>query len=127
MTVLLLDTHALVWAWRQPDLLSDTVRQALADPGVTALVSAVSAYEIDHKRARDPALLGLPDDIAAFAVETGFLLAPITVPEAAAAARLPPVHRDPWDRLLVAQAQARGAQLVTMDRTIPAYGVPVLW
>ena len=91
------------------------------------MVSAVSAYEIDHKRARDPALLGLPDDIAAFAVETGFLLAPITVPEAAAAAMLPPVHRDPWDRLLVAQAQARGAQLVTMDRTIPAYGVPVLW
>jgi PIN domain nuclease of toxin-antitoxin system len=127
VTTVLLDTHALVWAWRQPALLSASARAAIEDQAVHVLVSAVSAYEISYKRGRDPALQSLPADVVGYSVQTGFQPTSVTAQEAAAAGDLPPIHRDPWDRILVAQAMARGVPLITADRQLRAYGVCVLW
>lgn len=91
------------------------------------LVSAVSFYEIAFKRRRGRMPHGLPSDMSAACAKAGLLLAPITPEDAERAGMLPELHRDPWDRLLVAKAQGRQAKLVTKDSELAAYGIETLW
>jgi PIN domain nuclease of toxin-antitoxin system len=91
------------------------------------MVSAVSSYEIEFKRTRDAVLSPVPERLISTVVEQGFDWAPVLPEDAAAAARLPLHHRDPWDRIIIAQAFSREAMIVTADRVIAAYGVPVFW
>jgi len=124
---LLLDTHVFVWSATRVNMLPSAVIAALNEPENEIFVSAVSAYEIEYKRDRDVLLRSLPAELDPMVTLQGMAWLPITEEHAAAAARLPPYHRDPWDRILVAQASLDGMQLVTIDRKLAAYDVPILW
>lgn len=127
MTTLLLDTHALVWVMTRTSRLSGRCRDALTDLDNRVLVSAVSAYEIEFKRDRSKELGRMPPDLIEATSSMGFDWIALTPDHCMAAGRLPRLHGDPFDRLLVAQAIAENASLVTTDRWIPAYGIPTLW
>jgi PIN domain nuclease of toxin-antitoxin system len=121
---LLLDTHALVW-WDVADArLSAAARAAITNPASDVYVSAASVWEIAVKQrvGRIP-FAGSP--IAAIQ-RNGFISLPISEDHAEAAAMLPPIHQDPFDRILIAQALLRGLVLVTSDRFISQYAVPQL-
>ncbi|WP_437791859.1 type II toxin-antitoxin system VapC family toxin [Sorangium sp. So ce693] len=126
---LLLDTHVWLWAVLTPERIAATARQAIEDPHNTLLISAASAWEIAVKYAigklplpEKPELL-VPRVIAALeAIEL-----PVTSRHAISSAALPYHHRDPFDRLLVAQALCEGAALVTVDELLTRYGATVLW
>lgn len=125
--ICLLDTHALVWLWRKPLLLSNAACAAISNAENVLTVSAASAYEIEFKRERDPDLRPLPTDLEAAAESEGLEWLPLNVADCAEAGKLPRLHGDPWDRLIVAQARNRGMSIITIDRAIAAYPVSVLW
>ena len=124
--LILLDTHLLLWAAYRPERLPTAARDAIADPATAPLFSAASIWEVAIK-----ASLGRADFTADAnvlrrgLVEAGYRELAVTGVHAAAVAALPAHHRDPFDRLLVAQARAEGVILLTADRMIAAYGAPV--
>ncbi len=126
---LILDTHAWLWWILEPERLPDSAGEVIRDPGNTVYLSAVSSWEIAIKYGLgrlylpEPPAQFIPTRIARDRLEP---LA-ITHVHAAAVAELPPHHRDPFDRLLVAQAQTEGATIVTMDNQIRRYDVAVLF
>lgn len=124
---LLLDTHVIIWAAVEPDRLSVRARDAVSDPDNDLMLSAASAYEIEYKRERDDALRNIPPDLRTAFAAYGLTWLDVTAEHAAAAGRLPRHHGDPFDRLLIAQAVAEGAFLVSADRRFPAYGVAMIW
>jgi len=121
---LLLDTQAVLLALADEPGLSPAARSAIADPANDVFVSAVSIWEIAIKRALGK--LRAPVGIAALVEESGFQELVVTSFHAEQAGDLPMHHRDPFDRMLVAQAQAEGLSIVTSDRRIPLYGVRTL-
>lgn len=121
---LLLDTHTLLWVLAEPERLDATAREALRDGRNEALVSAASIWEIAIKRAAGK--LRAPDDLIAVTAASGFGSLPITASHAHAAGALPLHHRDPFDRMLVAQARVESLTIVTRDQRLVAYGVDVL-
>jgi PIN domain nuclease of toxin-antitoxin system len=124
---LLLDTHAVVWWLSAPEALSAQAFAALGDKNNQILVSAVCGYEIEIKRNRDAALRRVPDSLHDAILAQDFAWLPIQAEHAITAALLPAHHRDPWDRILVAQAMDQDAVLVSCDTQVKAYGVPTLW
>ncbi|MBI1250808.1 MAG: PIN domain-containing protein [Alphaproteobacteria bacterium] len=124
---LLIDTHALIWAWASPGRLSPRAAASISDPDNSISVSAATAYEIEYKRHRDQFLRALPLDLYTAVVEQGYSWIGVSPVDAIEAARLPRLHGDPWDRVLIAQARNRGFTLMTMDNAIAAYPVSVLW
>lgn len=123
----LLDTHAFVWAGLSERKLSPAVRDCLRDPTTEIRLSVVSAYEIDFKRSVSSELQGLPMDLDDARRVFKFEWLDVTRRHATFAARLPRHHRDPWDRILVAQALLEELILVSVDPALGRYGVPVLW
>lgn len=121
---LLLDTLAFLWWDANDPRLPDTLREAIATPRNQVFVSAVTVWEIAIKRASGKLAFGggVGNAIRAHL----FLPLPITVEHAECAGGLPALHRDPFDRLLVAQAQLEGLVLVTVDALILRYAVPHL-
>ena len=124
---LLLDTHAFIWSLVDRSKLSARALDAISDVENEVLASAVAAYEIEYKRPRDSELQRMPTDLDRVVKVQGFSWVGISWEDARDAARLPLIHRDPWDRLLVAQAQRYGARLVTRDPSIASYNVTTLW
>ena len=124
MQRLLLDTQAVLLALADDPSLSPPARSAIADPANDVFVSAVSVWEIAIKRALGK--LRAPVGIAALVEESGFQELVVTSFHAEQAGDLPMHHCDPFDRMLVAQAQAEGLSIVTSDRRIPLYGVRTL-
>lgn len=126
---LLLDTHAFLWAVMGSDRLSDRARGLIDDAGTECCLSAASAYEIAVKAAKGHLVLPEdPDTYIRTRVATMRLQAlPVTLEHAAAAAMLPPIHADPWDRLLVAQARLEAIPILTADRLIQRYEVETIW
>jgi PIN domain nuclease of toxin-antitoxin system len=125
----LLDTSALLHFLGGSPRLSAAARRLMTDPGTTLVISAVSALEVAIKVNIGKAWLGLPVD-AFFdqAVRvTGADVLPVTIPHAAAVARLPVEHRDPFDRLLAAQALTEGLPIISPDRAFDLLGVPRSW
>lgn len=119
---LLLDTHVLLW-WSEERRISPEAFAAIADPDNIVYVSAVSIWEISIKSARGK----LKVDDAIFDVRNDdFEPLPITHADARLAGSLPDHHRDPFDRMLVAQALAHDLVLVTRDPEIQLYGVNIL-
>ena len=121
---LLLDTRTfLCWVsdWGEID---ETTRDAIADPGNEVFVSAVSGWEIAVKKARSR--LVAPDNLSAVVGEKHFKHLPLTFEHVERAAVLPMHHRDPFDRMLIAQAQAEGLVLVTGDERIRLYDVATM-
>lgn len=121
---LLLDTHVFLW-WRANDRrLGAAARAAVADADLV-FVSAATAWEAALKASLGR--LRYPDTIEAGVDASGFEKLPISVAHAERAARLPRHHADPFDRMLVAQAQSEDLTLVTRDRSLAAYEVKLLW
>lgn len=118
---LLLDTHVVLW-WLGGEL-SDGTRDLLAHERYVYM-SAVTPWEISVKQAAGK--LSSPEDLAVRARDTQFLPLPITAEHGVRAGRLPAHHKDPFDRILIAQAQTEGLTLMTRDKHIPLYDVPVL-
>lgn len=119
---ILLDTHILLWSLNTPEKLPDAVREQLESSATDVLFSAVSIWEIAIKSALGKVNFPyLPQQIADAAKRTGFLELPITSEHAAGIIKLPKHHNDPFDRLLVAQALALPARLLTADKALPIY------
>jgi PIN domain nuclease of toxin-antitoxin system len=121
---LLLDTHAFIWWAARDSRLVENARIAIADADNRVVVSAVSVWEIAIKRASGK--LAFRHNILEVLTRTGFDSIDITPRHADLAGSLPLHHADPFDRLLVAQAKIEGFVLVTQDRQLLPYGVPVL-
>jgi PIN domain nuclease of toxin-antitoxin system len=122
--ILLLDAHALLWWLADDPQLATSARTAIADPATDVFVSAATIWEIEIKRAVGK--LDAPDGLVQIIVETGFGILPITGEDAERAGRLAPHHRDPFDRMLVAQAGRLDALIVSQDAVFGAYQVNVL-
>ena len=120
---LLLDSHVALWALGHPGELGDGCGRQLASAD-EVYFSAVTPWELGIKRAKGR--IDYPDGLVAELVACGFDELPITAAHADAATRLPPHHTDPFDRMLVAQAQAESLTLVTVDEQLLAYDVATL-
>jgi len=121
---LLLDTHAVLWSLDDPLLQSLTAREAIAEPSNEVLVSAAVCWEIAIKRSLGK--LTAPTDLRGAPQSCGFTELDITAAHALATKSLPMHHRDPFDRMLVAQAHLEGTMLVSRDPWVAAYGVPTI-
>ena len=125
----LLDTHALLW-WLDGDRrLPRSVRAVIAEERSTILVSAASAWEIATKVriGRLPGAEDVAGDLPGIVHGQGFVQLPITLAHAQRAGSLPGSHRDPFDRMLIAQAQVEDVPLVSNETKFDAYGVRRLW
>ena len=125
----LIDTHALLWWLSDDPALSDAARESMADTANVLVVSAACAWEISTK-VRLGKLLGaanLAADFSGYMLREGFTTLDITIDHAVRAGLLPGPHRDPFDRMLIAQAQAEGAPVVSNESVFDAYGVQRIW
>jgi PIN domain nuclease of toxin-antitoxin system len=122
---LLLDSHAFLWWLAEDSKLSADARQAIADPASTVHVSAATIWELSIKAA-----LGKLDldgaDLVEEIEENDFVELPMTARHSAAAAALPRHHEDPFDRMLIAQAQIEGLTIVTRDSAFRDYGMALV-
>jgi PIN domain nuclease of toxin-antitoxin system len=121
---LLLDTHALLWWLADDRRLSTEAREAIADGKNVVAVSAASAWEISIKRALGK--LDAPEDLEAQIELNGFVALPITLADGVAAGLLPRHHDDPFDRMLVSQADSGRWIVMTRDTRFSLYGVDLL-
>ena len=121
---LLLDTHVVLW-WVQDDRrLGREARDAIARADFV-WVSAASGWEVSTKVSKRQ--LRVTEPLQVTVIADGFTELPFALRHAEELQRLPSHHRDPFDRILVAQARVEGATIVTHDRAFEAYGVPVIW
>lgn len=125
----LLDTHALFWWLHFPELLPPKVRGMIADPDMQVYVSAVSACEMSYKhhRGRWPEIAPLVVAFEAVAVAEGFSLLPLTAEHAIRAGAYGPEHRDPFDRMIGAQAVVEDMTLLSKDGWLREMGAEVVW
>ena len=121
---LLLDTHALLCWLDDPGLLSQTARDVIAEPANEVFVSAAVTWEIAIKRSLGK--LAAPADLQSVLSACGFRELPIAVAHSLATGSLPDHHRDPFDRMLIAQAIVEKATIVSRDANIMRYGVPLI-
>ncbi|HEY2631421.1 MAG TPA: type II toxin-antitoxin system VapC family toxin [Solirubrobacteraceae bacterium] len=121
---LLLDTHTTIWWLAGDDRLSQVAREAIARAGAESAVSVACVWEASIKtgsgRLEGP-------DLTSAVTAAGLPFLPIDEQHAKLAGELPLLHRDPFDRMLVAQARIEQLAIVTVDHDIPRYGVPVIW
>lgn len=121
---ILLDTHVLLWWLADDEHLPAPAAVTIADPDTEVVVSAASAWEISIKQAAGR--LHAPEDLLDALAANGFGTLPITADHAMAAGRLPAHHADPFDRMLIAQAQIEDLTLVSVDRRFSNYEVELL-
>ena len=122
---LILDTHAALWWLSGDESFGATAAEYLEDPTNQVLLSAAVVLEVAIKRSLGK--LEAPDDFAPTLLGAGAQPLPIGLDHAAAVERLPWHHRDPFDRLLVAQAAAERAAIVSRDEALAPYGVRLVW
>jgi PIN domain nuclease of toxin-antitoxin system len=126
---LLVDSHALIWALDDPSQLTGPATLALQDPANDLLVSAATIWELAIKTGQGKLTLSQPyrQWMDRAIVDLGLVVLPITVEYADRQATLPLHHRDPFDRLLIAQALVEGIAVVCGDAAFDAYGVSRVW
>ena len=126
---LLLDTHVLLWWHDQPARLTETAYDAIHDLGNDVFISVVNGWEMQIKAQLGK--LTLPKPLHVILQEeqatNGFRLLPVTIEHVYALGSFPLHHRDPFDRLLIAQAHQEGLPLVTHDPKLSPYPVSLLW
>jgi PIN domain nuclease of toxin-antitoxin system len=126
---LLLDTHTFLWLVEGSPNLSAGASTALADPANALYLSVASVWELAIKIGNKK--LTLTDPLDVFVSKWGatyqLSLLPIQLPHVLAVAGLPDHHKDPFDRILIAQATVEGMTLVTADGKFVPYGVPIIW
>lgn len=125
----LLDTHTLVWWWLADPKLSDAARAIVSDRSQQVMVSAATAYEIANKvrLGKWPAVRSILDAYDSAVSQDGFVGLPVNSRHAQRAGLLGGEHRDPFDRLIAAQALLDDLTVVTRDPEIAAFGCKVLW
>ena len=121
---LLLDTHALLWWLADAPALKTDARTAISDASNIIYVSAASAWEISIKKALGK--LDAPNDLHAALVANHFQPLSITILHGTSAGQLPRHHENPFDRLLIAQAQTEQLTVITHDNLFPSYGIPII-
>jgi len=126
---LLLDTHAFLWWLAGDERLSVDAREAIGEELDPIFVSAASVWEITtkHRLGKLPGASAIVSDLAGVIESQGFVGLPITIHHGQAAGALPGPHRDPFDRMLIAQAMLDDLVLVSNERGFGAYGVSRLW
>ncbi|MCA8037782.1 type II toxin-antitoxin system VapC family toxin [Burkholderia arboris] len=123
---LLLDTHLILWAAADATELPDRARALIEDPACTLLFSVASLWEIVIKRGLDRDDFQVdPHVLRRNLLDAGYVELPITSAHVLAVEQLPAVHRDPFDRLLIAQAISEGITLLTHDHTVARYPGPI--
>jgi PIN domain nuclease of toxin-antitoxin system len=122
---LLLDTHAALWWLSDDDRFASTAAEHLSDARNEVLLSAAVVFEVAIKRSLGK--LDAPADLDRTLLGAGARPLPVTIDHAAAVERLPWHHRDPFDRLLVAQAAVERAAVVSGDPALRAYEIDVVW
>ncbi len=122
---LLLDTHTALWWLADDERLTDTVARQITDAANQVLLSAVVAWEVSIKRSLGK--LAAPADYLRLLLGAGAQPLPVSLEHAAAVERLPWHHRDPFDRLLIAQAMLEGAAIASRDERLRPYGVELVW
>lgn len=122
---LLLDTHAALWFLSGDERLGANARRHLTEGTNQVLLSAAVVWEVAIKRALGK--LVVPEEYVSLLLDAGVQPLAVRVDHAAAVERLPPHHRDPFDRMLVAQAGIDGAALVSRDDAFAPYGVALIW
>jgi PIN domain nuclease of toxin-antitoxin system len=115
----LLDTHVLLWWLADNTLLGERCKELISDPRNQVFISAATTWEISIKTALGK--LTAPEDMDTVVEDEGFDKLPISLYHGQLAGNLPPLHRDPFDRMLIAQAQAEGLILMTADERISPY------
>ncbi len=119
----LLDTHILLWAAARDRMMSDRAEEIIRDEAAILVFSAASIWEIAIKRGLDrPDFRADPAAMRAGLIANGYQELAIDSRHAAAVLALPRLHADPFDRILVAQAQTEGMRLITIDKKVAAYG-----
>jgi len=119
---LLLDTHLLIWALNEPQRLNATTRAILEDEAHEVLFSVASIWELAIKHGQRPTVFKLePGILRRGMLDNGYDELPIISQHALAVSTLPPLHKDPFDRLLIAQALVEGITLVTADPVVARY------
>ena len=121
---LLLDTHAALW-WLTGDRIGEDAARELQDETNQLVLSAVVVWEVAVKRSLGK--LQSPPDFAAQVLRAGAHALPVTIEHAAAVENLPWHHRDPFDRMLIAQASVERAAIVSRDEAFRPYGVRLVW
>jgi PIN domain nuclease of toxin-antitoxin system len=126
---LLLDTHALIWWLAGDEALSSRAREAIADDANGVFVSAASAMEVTTKVriGKLPSAAALAQDFEAIVAAQGFVELPISVRHARLAGEMLIAHKDPFDRLLIAQAQVDGLTLVSNEALFDSFAVARMW
>ena len=126
---LLLDTHALLWALDSNPRLSAKARSAIGDPANTLLISGVSGFEITtkYRLGKLPEFAVIARDFPAILDEIEHVILPIDMPHAALAGSLDLAHKDPFDRMLIAQALVEGVPIVSYEAVFDGYGVERIW
>jgi PIN domain nuclease of toxin-antitoxin system len=123
---LLLDTHLLVWASTGSEKLPSEAHALIEDPANELLFSAISIWEVAIKFAlQRPSFKIDPRILRRGLLATGYVELPVTARHAETILSLPPIHKDPADRILIAQAIAEGITLLTVDATIASYPGPI--
>jgi PIN domain nuclease of toxin-antitoxin system len=118
----LLDSRILLWAAGQPERLPVSIRKLLEDPAVELIFSSASIWEIVIKRGLGREDFQVePHVLRRGLLDNGYAELAITSEHALAVDRLPPLHKDPFDRILVAQSLAEGIKLLTADPLLPQY------
>lgn len=125
----LIDTNVFLWAALRPERVSSDARAAILDSANARFVSSVTPWEMAIKLERGK--LALPASLSVFTAEVladlRAIEMPVSMSHAAAVAELSPIHRDPFDRMLVAQALVERLAIVSSDRLLSRYGVRVIW
>ena len=122
---LLLDTHAALWWLSEDERFGEATAVQLTDETNQVLLSAVVVWEVAIKRSLGK--LETPENFASTLLDAGLQPLPISLDHAAAVEQLPWHHRDPFDRVLVAQASIEGAAVVSHDEALRPYGVTLVW
>jgi PIN domain nuclease of toxin-antitoxin system len=125
----LLDTHALIWWFSDDASLPQTVRGIIADTDNTLVMSAASAWElaIKYQSGKLRKVADLVSDFSGRIDREGFQLLPISAEHGIRAGLLPGLHKDPFDRMLIAQCHAENIPIISNDTVFEGYGVRRLW
>ena len=124
MKRILIDTHVLIWWLEGSKKLGQSAKAHITNGHNEIYVSAASVWEMSIKQQLGK--LTAPDDLDAIVEQAGFSKLSISLFHAQQAGKLPPHHKDPFDRMLIAQAQAEGLQLITQDEHFPKYGINLI-
>ena len=126
---LLVDTHSLIWAMDDPAKLSGAAAAAIQDPANDLLISAATVWELAIKVGQNKIALSFPyrQWMERAIADLELTILPITVEYAELQGSLPPHHKDPFDRLMIAQVLVEGIRIVSVDVAFDPYGVTRLW